>query len=204
MAEGKWITDLSADTPLLVTGLVATSGVFALWQLWSYALAFLLLGFVLAAAWAAARAARALGGGEKEELWAAGLTAFGFVFYVHATVIALTPDLLSVPLHMGAVAAAAAGSPLLYGRDQDTLLDSNTLERERGLTLDVRVGINTGLVVVGAVGSDLRVEYTAMGDAMVTAEVFLKLIPLLAEKGIHTLGQAREAAHKTYYARLKY
>ena len=35
-----------------------------------------------------------------------------------------------------------------------------------GLELNVRVGINTGLVVVGAVGSDLRMEYTAMGDAI--------------------------------------
>lgn len=47
-------------------------------------------------------------------------------------------------------------------------------------------------------------RHTALGDAMVTAEVFLKLVPLLAEKGIYTLGEAREAAQKTYYARLKY
>ncbi|UCC77218.1 MAG: AAA family ATPase, partial [Anaerolineales bacterium] len=41
------------------------------------------------------------------------------------------------------------------------------LERERGIAgFNVRVGINTGLVVVGEVGSDLRVEYTAMGDAV--------------------------------------
>jgi len=41
------------------------------------------------------------------------------------------------------------------------------LEDERGIQgFNVRVGINTGLVVVGEVGSDLRVEYTAMGDAI--------------------------------------
>ena len=34
------------------------------------------------------------------------------------------------------------------------------------LRIRPRVGINTGLVVVGAVGSDLRMEYTAMGDAI--------------------------------------
>ena len=39
---------------------------------------------------------------------------------------------------------------------------------------------------------------------MVTAEIFLKLIPLLAERGIDTMGQAREAARKTYFARVSY
>jgi predicted ATPase/class 3 adenylate cyclase len=35
-----------------------------------------------------------------------------------------------------------------------------------GIDINVRVGINTGLVVVGTVGSDLRMEYSAMGDAI--------------------------------------
>ncbi|HRP29389.1 MAG TPA: exonuclease domain-containing protein [Burkholderiaceae bacterium] len=47
-------------------------------------------------------------------------------------------------------------------------------------------------------------RHTALGDAIVTAEVFLKMIPLLADKGIHTLAQARDAAQQTYFARVKY
>lgn len=37
---------------------------------------------------------------------------------------------------------------------------------QRGLDFSVRVGINTGLVVVGQIGYDKQVEYTAMGDAI--------------------------------------
>ena len=44
-------TQFAADTPLLVTGMIAVAGIFALWQLWIYALSFLLMGFVLARSW---------------------------------------------------------------------------------------------------------------------------------------------------------
>jgi DNA polymerase-3 subunit epsilon len=58
--------------------------------------------------------------------------------------------------------------------------------------------------IAGRLGVDVLGRHTALGDALVTAEVFLRLIPLLAELGIHTLGQAREAAQRTFYARVRY
>jgi DNA polymerase-3 subunit epsilon len=58
--------------------------------------------------------------------------------------------------------------------------------------------------IAGRLGINVIGRHTALGDAFVTGEVFLKMIPLLAEMGIHTLRQALEAAEKTYYARVKY
>mgnify|MGYP001233639090 FL=1 len=52
---------------------------------------------------------------------------------------------------------------------------------------------------VGIIG-----RHTALGDALLTGEIFVKLLPLLAERGIGTLGEALEASRQTYYARLQY
>ena len=53
-------------------------------------------------------------------------------------------------------------------------------------------------------GVEIVERHAALGDALVTAEVFLRMIPLLLAAGIETLGQARAAAQRTYYARLSY
>ncbi len=44
-------TQFAADTPLLVTGLIATGGIFLIWRLWIFGLAFLLMTFLFATKW---------------------------------------------------------------------------------------------------------------------------------------------------------
>ncbi|MGN2391151.1 exonuclease domain-containing protein [Pelomicrobium sp. G1] len=78
----------------------------------------------------------------------------------------------------------------------DTLLLSAAIQPNQEDHKLEAIAARLGVPVVG--------RHTALGDAIVTAEVFLKMIPLLAERGIHTLRQAREASQRTYYARVRY
>ena len=53
-------------------------------------------------------------------------------------------------------------------------------------------------------GVNILGRHTALGDAITTAEIYLKLLPILNSNGILTLKDAVRASKKTYYARLKY
>ncbi len=59
-------------------------------------------------------------------------------------------------------------------------------------------------VIAEQFGINIIGRHTALGDAIVAGEVFLRMIPLLAENGIRTLREAREASERTYYAKIKY
>jgi DNA polymerase-3 subunit epsilon len=78
----------------------------------------------------------------------------------------------------------------------DTLLLSAVVHPQQESHRLEAIAQRLGVTVLG--------RHTALGDAMVTAEVFLKLVPLLEAMGIHTLGQAMDAARKTWFARVNY
>lgn len=78
----------------------------------------------------------------------------------------------------------------------DTLLLSQVIHPHQELHSLEAIALRLGVAIVG--------RHTALGDAIVTGEVFLKMLPLLAEKGIHTLKDARDAEQQTPYARIRY
>ena len=83
-----------------------------------------------------------------------------------------------VPRLMGDAILAFFGAPITHEDDpQRAVLAALEIQAgiqsyaeeihlRYGLEFGLRVGINTGLVVVGEIGSDLRMEYTAIGDAI--------------------------------------
>src|SRR6188474_613415 len=83
-----------------------------------------------------------------------------------------------VPRLMGDAILAFFGAPIAHEDDpqravlagleiqQGIQSYAEEMRRKYGLEFGLRVGINTGLVVVGEIGSDLRMEYTAIGDAI--------------------------------------
>lgn len=126
---------------------------------------------------------------------------------------------------MGDAILAFFGAPLAHEDDPQRailagleIIENITQYREKiqqqyGMDFSVRVGLNTGLVVVGNIGSDYKFEYTAMGDAinlaarMQTAadpnSVFItentyRLVPALfdfEDKGLMEVKGKAEAVH---------
>ncbi len=84
----------------------------------------------------------------------------------------------TVPRLMGDAILAFFGAPIAHEDDPKRAVLAGLEIQEgikeyvkeirikHGLEFGLRVGINTGLVVVGTIGSDLRMEYTAIGDAI--------------------------------------
>ena len=72
----------------------------------------------------------------------------------------------------------------------DTLLLSALVQLNQDPRRPEAIAQRFGIPVTG--------RHTAPGDALVTAAVFQTLVPLLVERGIHTLGEARSAAQQSY------
>lgn len=78
----------------------------------------------------------------------------------------------------------------------DTLLLSEVLHPNLAGHGFEEIAARFGVPVIG--------RHTALGDAIMTGEIFLKMVPLLAAAGVVTLKDAREASQRTYLSRLRY
>lgn len=78
----------------------------------------------------------------------------------------------------------------------DTLLLSAVLHPDEASHRIDAIAARLGVTVEG--------RHTALGDAVLAAVVFLRMIPLLEARGICSLRDAREASRRTWLARLRY
>ncbi len=85
-------------------------------------------------------------------------------------------------LRPAAASAEVALEPLFL----DTMLLSSVLDPDP----EARHGLD---YVCQRYGVEVFGRHTALGDALATAEVFVRMLPQLAQRGIVTLGQARQA-----------
>src|SRR5918996_3024206 len=91
--------------------------------------------------------------------------------------------------HALRAAHAALGLQRVLARYHDELAQT------RGVQFRVRLGLNTGLVVVGAIGDNLRMDYTAVGDTTNTAARMQQL----AEPGQVVVAEATARLVEPYF-----
>jgi class 3 adenylate cyclase len=73
---------------------------------------------------------------------------------------------------------------------------ADELRRTRGLSFSTRIGINSGTVVVGKIGDDLRMDYTAQGQTVGLAQ----RMEALAEPGCTYLADGTRRLVEGYFA----
>lgn len=115
----------------------------------------------------------------------------GFARFAEDTV--LVGHNVSFDLQFLAPAEAATGVQLARPALDTLLLHAALHPDHQEHSLDA-IAARLGVSVVG--------RHTALGDALVTAEVFVALAALLRTKGVRTLGEAVELAQRSYQARV--
>lgn len=110
----------------------------------------------------------------------------------------------TVDKYIGDAVMAVFGAPVSHEDDperalraalamRDAIDELNTeLQRDHGVTLSLRIGVNTGEVVAGVIAGDVQAAYTVVGDTVNTAQ----RLEAAAQPGEIVVGaSARSAVH---------